>query len=133
MAYLLDTPTLAEALRAAPSRELVRRLTSTSTGERWTSVITVGQLLAAARRAAEPRLMQDVLRLVASVRVAAFDLAAAQAFAKLRASVPSEVAVEDVAIAAIATAHSLILVSPRREAFAPFTQLRVEDWLKAGS
>jgi len=128
MPYLLDTPTLAEALRAAPSRELVRRLTSVPTGERWTSVITVGQLLAAARRAADPRLMQDVLRLVAAVRVAPFDLSAAQAFAKLRAGTGTDLPVEDVAMAAIASAQSLVLVTRRREAFASFPQLRVEDW-----
>ncbi len=128
MPYLLDTPTLAEALRAAPSRELVRRLTSVPTGERWTSVITVGQLLAAARRAADPRLMQDVLRLVAAVRVAPFDLPAAQAFAKLRAGSATDLPVEDVAMAAIASAHSFVLVTRRPEAFTPFPQLRVEDW-----
>lgn len=128
MPYLLDTPTLAEALRAAPSRELVRRLASVPTGERWTSVITVGQLLAAARRAADPRLMQDVLRLVAAVRVAPFDLQSAQAFAKLRASTAAELPVEDVATAAIAIAHDLVLVTRRRTAFGSFPQLRLEDW-----
>jgi predicted nucleic acid-binding protein len=131
MGYLLDTPTLAEALRAAPSREFVRRLSSVPTGERWTSVISVGQLLAAARRAADPRLMQDVLQLVASVRVAGFDLAAAQAFAKLRTHA-AEAPVEDVAIAAIATAHALTLVTTRRGAFGAFPQLRLDDWTRAG-
>lgn len=129
MGYLLDTPTLAEVLRASPSRELVRRLAAVPTGERWTSVITVGQLLGAARRAADPRLMQDVLRLVASVRVAAFDLAAAQSFAKLRASLSPELPLEDCAIAAIALAQSLVLVTPRVAAFTSFPHLRVEDWL----
>ncbi len=132
MAYLLDTTSLAEALRASPSRELVRRLSSVPTGERWTSVIAVGQLLSAARRAADPRLMQDVLRLVASVRVAAFDLAAAQAFAKLRSSVPAEVPLEDCAVAAIATAQYLVLVTHRTEAIAPFPHLRTEDWIRGG-
>jgi len=128
MPFLLDTPTLAETLRASPSRELVRRLTSVPTGERWTSVLTVGQLLAAARRAADPRLMQDVLRLVAAVRVAAFDLPAAQAFAKLRSGSSPDLPVEDVATAAIASAHKLVLVTRRPEAFTSFAQLRVEDW-----
>jgi tRNA(fMet)-specific endonuclease VapC len=131
VAYLLDTPTLAEALRTSPSREFVRRLSLVPTGERWTSVITIGQLLSAARKTSQPRLMQDVIRLVASVRVAAFDLAAAQAFAKLRASAPENASVEDLAMAAIATSQSLVLVTPRREAFAGFSQLHVEDWLKS--
>lgn len=130
MAYLLDTPTLAEALRAAPSRELVRRLATVPTSERWTSVVTVGQLLAAARKAGQPRLMQDVIRLVASVRVAPFDLAAAQSFAKLRAGSAADAPVEDVAVAAIASSQSLVLVTPRREAFASFPGLHVEDWLR---
>lgn len=129
MPYLLDTPTLAEALRTAPSRELVRRLASVPTSDRWTSVVTVGQLLSAARKASQPRLMQDVIRLVASVRVAPFDLAAAQAFAKLRAGAGAEAPVEDVAVAAIASSQSLVLVTPRREAFSSFPGLHVEDWL----
>ncbi len=131
MAYLLDTPTLAEALRTSPSREFVRRLSMVPTGERWTSVVTIGQLLAAARKASQPRLMQDVIRLVASVRVAAFDLGAAQAFAKLRASAAGDASMEDLAIAAIASSQSLVLVTPRREAFAAYGQLHIEDWLRS--
>jgi tRNA(fMet)-specific endonuclease VapC len=86
MAYLLDAGTLAEVLRRVPSPSMVRRLTSVPPRDRWTSVISVSQLLLAARRAgSRPRLMQDVVRLVAAVKVAPFDMPAAQMFAKLRA------------------------------------------------
>lgn len=128
MAYLLDTGTLVEVLRSVPSRTLVRRLTVVAPRERWTSVITVGQLLIAARAAHSPKLMQDVIRLVAAVKVAPFDLIAAQTFAKLRATVAQEADTDDVMIAAIALASEYTLVTRRASAFQRYPHLRVEDW-----
>jgi predicted nucleic acid-binding protein len=132
MAYLLDTGTLAEVLRRAPSPLLVRRLTSVPPDDRWTSVVTVGQLLLAARRSKHTRLMQDVIRVVAAVKVAPFDLAAAQAFAKLRATPPAgapETAPDDAMIAAIALANDFTLVTRRPGDFARFPHLRAETWV----
>lgn len=128
MAYLLDTGTLVEALRSVPSRTLVRRLTVVSPRERWTSVISVGQILIAARAAHSPKLMQDVIRLVAAVKVAPFDLIAAQTFAKLRATIAPEADTDDVMIAAIALANEMTLVTRRSGAFTRYPHLRVEDW-----
>jgi tRNA(fMet)-specific endonuclease VapC len=129
MAYLLDAATLAEVLRSAPSPLLVRRLTSVPPRDRWTSVISVGQLLLAARRSGRPKLMQDVLRLVASVKVASFDMPATQSFAKLRATVASAGAPDDVMIAAIALANDFTLVTRRPADFARFPHLRAESWV----
>ena len=129
MAYLLDTPTLAEVLRSAPSRTFVRRLASTPSRDRWTSVITVSQLLVAARRAQQPRLMQNVVNLVAGVRVAPFDVAAAQTFAKLRASTTSHLCSDDAMIAAIALAGTFVLVTARTSEFEGVPHLRVENWI----
>jgi len=126
VAYLLDTGTLIEVLRSVPSRNLVRRLTSIPPGDRWTSVISVSQLLLAARRSKRTRLMQDVLRVVAAVKVAPFDLAAAQAFAKLR--VGHDGAPDDVMIVAIALANDFTLVTRRPGDFARFANLRAESW-----
>ncbi len=128
MAYLLDTGTLVEVLRSVPSRTLVRRLTVVATRDRWTSAITVGHLLIAARGAQNPKLMQDVIRLVAAVKVAPFDLIAAQTFAKLRATVAPEADTDDVMIAAIALSNEFTLVTRRASAFARYPHLRVEDW-----
>lgn len=128
MAYLLDTGTLVEALRSVPSRTLVRRLTTVATRDRWTSVITVSQLLIAARAAHNPKLMQDVIRLVAAVKVAPFDLIAAQTFAKLRATVAPEAETDDVMIAAIALSNDFTLVTRRAQTFQRFPHLRLEDW-----
>lgn len=128
MAYLLDTGTLVEVLRSVPSRTLVRRLTSVSSRDRWTSVITISQLLIAARAAHSPKLMQDVIRLVAAVKVAPFDLLAAQTFAKLRATVAPDADTDDVMIAAIALSNDLTLVTRRAGTFARYPHLRLEDW-----
>lgn len=126
--YLLDTSTLAELLRTKPPVGLIRRLSHVPTHERWTSVITVGQLLIAARHEAAPKLMQDVVRLVAAIRVAPFDLSAAQSFAKLRAGAGAQLETDDVMIAAIAISRDMALVTRRRDVFGGFDKLRIEDW-----
>jgi len=128
MAYLLDAGSLAEVLRSVPSAYMVRRLTSIPPSDRWTSVISVSQLLLAARRDGRTKLMQDVLRLVASVKVAPFDMPAAQSFAKLRATVAPDGAPDDVMIAAIVLANDFTLVTRRTADFARFPHLRAENW-----
>jgi tRNA(fMet)-specific endonuclease VapC len=129
VAYLLDTGTLAEVLRAVPSRALVRRLTSVPSRDRWTSVISVSQILVAARKTRNPKVMQDVIRLVAAVKVASFDMLAAQSFAKFRATVTPDGDTDDVMIAAIAVTNDFTLVTRRPGDFAKFPHLRVEDWM----
>ena len=128
MPYLLDTATLAEVLRSAPSRALVRRLTAIPTRDRWTTAITVSQILIAARRTQKPKLMQDVISLVAAVKVASFDVGAAQAFAKFRSTVSPGGDPDDVMIAAIAVTNDFTLVTRRPADFARYPHLRVEDW-----
>lgn len=129
MAYLLDTGTLSEVLRAVPSRSLVRRLTTVPARDRWTSVITVSQILIAARKTRNPKVMQDVIRLVAAVKVAPFDMIAAQSFAKFRATVALDGDTDDVMIAAIAVTNDFTLVTRRPADFARFPHLRIEDWI----
>jgi tRNA(fMet)-specific endonuclease VapC len=127
--YLLDTGSLAEVLRSVPSRGLVRRLTTVPSRDRWTSVISVSQILVAARKTRNPKVMQDVIRLVAAVKVAPFDMLAAQSFAKFRATVAAEADTDDVMIAAIAVSNDFTLVTRRPADFARFPHLRVEDWV----
>jgi tRNA(fMet)-specific endonuclease VapC len=128
VAYLIDAGTLVEVLRSAPSRALIRRLTSIPTADRWTSVISVSQILVAARKNKNHKLWQDVVRLVAAVKVAPFDLAAAQAFAKFRATVATAGDPDDAMIAAIAVSNDFTLVTRRPADFARFPNLRVESW-----
>ncbi len=128
MTYLLDTSTLLELLRASPPPALVRKLSTVSTRDRWTSVISVSQLLVAARREQDRRLMQDVVALVAAIRVAPYDLSAAQNFAKFRTTISPEIAVDDVMVAAIAANRQMTLVTRRREQFQVFEGVKSEDW-----
>jgi len=126
--YLFDTASLAEVLRTVPSRFFVKRIGSVPSAERWTTAITVSQILIAARRTQKPKLMQDVIRLVAAVKVAPFDTLAAQSFAKFRTTVAPEADTDDVMIAAIAVTHDFTLVTRRPAAFRLYPHLRVEDW-----
>jgi tRNA(fMet)-specific endonuclease VapC len=128
VAYLFDTSMLAEVLRTNPSRPFLRRLATVPTRDRWTSVITVSQLLIAARQNQLARTMQCVVQLVAAVRVAPFDMQAAQTFAKVRASTSENVDADDAMIAAIALSQGFVLVTKRPHTFGAFHQLRVEDW-----
>lgn len=129
MAYLLDISTLTEILRTSPPAPLVRRLGSVPTRERFTSVITVSELLLAARRTDDGKLMQEVVRLVAAIRVAPYDLNAAQTFARLRATEAMRAEVDDVMNAAIALSRNMVLVTRRTDEFLRYSKLRVEDWV----
>jgi tRNA(fMet)-specific endonuclease VapC len=129
VAYLFDTPSLAEVLRATPSPLFVKRLSQVPTADRWTTSITISQILIAARRTGRTSLMRDVIRLVAAVKVAPFDTLASQSFAKFRCSVATEANTDDVMIAAIAVTHDFTLVTRRVETFRQYPHLRCEDWI----
>ncbi len=128
MSYLLDTSILVEVLRARPPAAFVRRLSEVPSRDRWTSVVSVSQILLAARAEQDPRLMQNVVNLVASIRVAPYDLAAAQAFARFKSKLDAAAETDDVMIAAIASSRNHTLVTRRVELFSQFTKLRIEDW-----
>jgi tRNA(fMet)-specific endonuclease VapC len=125
---LLDTSVLVELLRSKPPAPLVRRLSQVPTRERWTSVVTVSQLLIAARAEDDARLMQNVVNLVASIRVAPYDLGAAQAFARFKSKLDADTETDDIMIAAIASSRNHTLVTRRVELFSRFVKLRLEDW-----
>ena len=129
--YLLDLTALVEVLRAAPAPRFMRRLSSVATVDRWTSAVVVGELMHAARRAADPGVMSDVLRLVSAVRVAPFDLATARTYAKLAATLEwAGVALPAADLMTAATARTLemTLVTRRPHVFTRVPQLAIEDW-----
>ncbi len=130
MKYLLDTSVLLELLRASPPQGLVYRLSQTVPADRFTSAIDVSQILLAARRDKDARLMQNVVRLVAAIQVLPYDLSAAQAFARFRAKLSEQGETDDVMLAAIAASQNLTLVTRRLAAFEKFPNLRCEDWTK---
>lgn len=129
MSYLLDSATLGEVLRAVPSQHLIRRLSQVPPASRFVSSITVSKLLLAAREDGSARLMQEVVRLVAAVQVAEFDLSAAQVFARQR-STGVVLASDDLMVAATAQSRDFALVTRRCEEFQVVEGLRVEDWTR---
>jgi predicted nucleic acid-binding protein len=132
--YLLDTLALAEVMKASPSRRFVRRLTMVPPSDRWTCAVSVAELLYAARRANQADVMKDVVSLVASVRVAPFDVAAARVYAKIRASMEwagENISISDLQVAAIAKSAEFVLVTLHPEKFKRLPGLHVEDWTVA--
>lgn len=129
--FVLDATALVEVLRQVPSRRFVRRLSSVPTGDRWTTSVVVGELMHAGRRAAEASVMKDVLRLVAAVRVAPFDVAAARTYGKLAATLEwagASLSPTDLMTVAITRTLDMTLVTRRPHLFGRIPQLRVEDW-----
>ena len=72
--------------------------------------------------------MPAVIRLVSAIKVAAFDLQAAQNYAKFRATVAPQAETDDLIIAAIAATNDFTLVTRRPHDFSKYPHLRVEDW-----
>jgi len=73
--------------------------------------------------------MQDVIRLVAAVKVAPFDVVAAQSFAKFRTTIAAGAEPDDVMNAAICVTHDFTLVTRRLADFRDFPHLRAENWI----
>jgi tRNA(fMet)-specific endonuclease VapC len=133
--YLLDATALVEVLRQAPSWRFLRKLGSVPTADRWTTSMVVGELMHAARRAAEPAIMTDVLRLVTSIRVAPFDVASARTYGKLAASLEwanTPLAVGDLITVSVAKTLDMTLVTRRPYLFQRIQQLKIEDWTVDG-
>ena len=88
MKYLLDTDTLSELMRHAPSPTLLRRLATVSPDEQATSSITLGELLYGAHRLEAPSagLLERIGQTVtANLPVLPFDADAAGEYGTLRA------------------------------------------------
>jgi tRNA(fMet)-specific endonuclease VapC len=129
--YLFDITALVEVLRAAPSRAFMRRLAEVATADRWTSSIAIGDLLYAARRAERSSVTTDVVKLIAAVRVAPFDVAAANTYGKLTSALLASgvnLSSSDLMNVSIARSLDLALVTRRPALFTQVPQLRVEDW-----
>ena len=129
--YLLDASALTEVLRRSPAPRFVARLRSVPTADRWTSALVAAELMLAARRSANRVIATDVVRLLAAIRVAAFDVACARTFAKLRATMEwagAPLSESDFLTAAVARTHDMTFVTRRAHLFREVPQLRVEDW-----
>jgi tRNA(fMet)-specific endonuclease VapC len=135
MKYLLDTDTVSNLLRRAPSLILVRRLAATSIDDQATSSITFGELYYGARRLTdrgEALLARIYATLPPNLAVLSFDFKAAEHYGAIRADLEragTPIGDADVRIAAIALANNLIVVTGNVRHFERVAGLVVENWL----
>ena len=134
--YLLDTDILSNLLRPALSANLIARLAATPADARFTSSITLGELVYGAHRQG-PRgrlLLERIDQMLLPGRpVLPFDAAAARRYGEVRAELerrgtPLDEA--DLRIAAIALARNLTVVTGNVRHFQRVPGLPVENWLE---
>ena len=135
MRYLLDTDTLSELMRRAPSPLLLRRLAAVPPDEQATSSISLGELLYGARRVPDrsaellARIEQTV---TANLPVLPFDAEAAAEYGALRAQLEGQgapIGNADMQIASIALARDLVVVTGNVRHFERVPSLTVANWL----
>jgi tRNA(fMet)-specific endonuclease VapC len=131
VSFLLDTNTCIFALRG--SAEVIAKLKERDPGEISVSTITLAELWFGARksrRQREMRAQQDAF--LAPFEVLAFDAAAAEEYARIRAELERRgrpIGERDQMIAAIACANRRTLVSNNTRELARVPELSLADWL----
>lgn len=134
--YLLDTDTLSNLLRRAPSPNLIARLAGVPPEQQFTSSITLGELIYGAYRLNERA--ADLLRridetLLPNLPVLPFDTAAARRYGEVRAGLErrgAPIGDADLRIGSIALARGLTVVTGNVRHFQRVPGLAVENWLE---
>jgi len=134
--YLLDTDILSNLLKPTPSSTLIGKLASVPAEQRFTSSITLGELVYGAHRLGTRAgaLLEQIERtLVPNRPVLPFDDAAARRYGEVRAGLerrgtPLDDA--DLRIAAIALSRNLTVVTGNVRHFQRVPGLAVENWLE---
>jgi tRNA(fMet)-specific endonuclease VapC len=135
LSYLLDTDTVSNLLRRAPSVALVRKLASTGPESQHISSITVGELMFGAHR--HPTMSTLLLErieglILAHLPVVSFDELAARHYGRIRATLEkagASIGDADLRIAAIGVARGMTVVTGNVRHFQRVAGLQVENWL----
>jgi predicted nucleic acid-binding protein len=134
--YLLDTDTLSNLLKRAPSTTLIAKLVSMPSEQRFTSSITLGELVYGAHRLGTRAgvLLEQIDRVLLPYRpVIPFDADAARRYGEVRAELErrgTPLADADLRIAAVALARGLTMVTGNVRHFQRVPGLAVENWLE---
>ncbi|HVK16067.1 MAG TPA: type II toxin-antitoxin system VapC family toxin [Fimbriiglobus sp.] len=132
MKYLLDTNTCIQILRTKGNPHVKTRIGSHPLTDLALCSVVVGELYYGARRASNPTSeIAKVDLFVARFTSFPFDDAAARVFADVRADLDARglgIGPLDTMIAAIASAHGLILVTHNTKDFSRIPGLALEDW-----
>lgn len=134
MAYLFDTDAISEQLKPRPAPGYVRWLQAVPREEQFTSAVVVGELYKGAFRSPAVARHLDHIegRVLPSVSVLAYDVAAARVYGQVRAElefVGRPLADADLQIAATALLHDLELVTGNLRHFRRVPRLRISTAL----
>jgi len=132
--YLFDTDVMSRAVKAAPPKALIERLSRIPRALQFTTSINAAEFFYGACRTARRdeliRAFEDLV--LPRLTVLPFDLECARVFGRLKASMEvrglprSE---PDLRIAAIALQHRLTIVTGNVRHFSDIPGLAVENWL----
>ena len=116
MAYLFDTDAISEVLKKKPAASYVRWLRGIPRADQYTSTVVVGELYKGAFRApdVDRHLANIENRVLPSLTVISYDVAAARVYGEVRAELERagrSLADADLQIAATAIYHGLELVT----------------------
>ena len=134
--YLLDTDILSNLLKRTPSMALIAKLASVPVEQKFTSSVTLGELIYGAHRLGPRSQMllerlDDVLR--PNLPILPFDTAAARRYGEVRADLErrgTPLGDADLRIGAIALARELTMVTGNVRHFERIPGLSVENWLQ---
>ena len=134
--YLLDTDVLSNLLKRTPSTALIAKLASVPVEQKFTSSVTLGELIYGAHRLG-PRSTMLLERLDSVLRpnlpILPFDTAAARRYGEVRAGLErrgTPLGDADLRIGAIALARDLTVVTGNVRHFERIPGLSVESWLQ---
>ena len=130
--YLFDTDTLSNLMKRSPSARLTGLMGSVPAVDRFTSSITLGELIYGARKKGSQNLLAHIQQLVTAVPVLPFDADAARQYGDIRASLESRgipIGDADIKIAAIALVRGLTVVTGNLRHFQRVPNLSVQNWL----
>jgi predicted nucleic acid-binding protein len=133
--YLFDTDVLSRAVKAAPPKALIERLSRIPRALQFTTSINAAEIYyGACRTARRDELIRAFEEFVLSrLIVLPFDLESAPVFGRLKASLEKRGlprSEPDLRIAAIALQHGLTIVTGNVRHFSDIPGLAVENWLE---
>ena len=136
--YLLDTDTISGLAARRPSADLIAKFVSIRPEQKYTSSVTLGELLFGAHRLRQEgrALLHRIEILLQDVSaVLPFDEKAARHFGQVKADLEhggTPLAEADLRIGSIAHSNGLVMVTGNMRHFRRIPGLAVENWLRPG-
>lgn len=132
--FLFDTDTLSNLIKKNPSSTLLDKLTKIPQEQKFTTTITVGEMVYGAYKKSDPDYFLEKLssRVWPNIRILSFDNPSAEIYGELRADLEKKgtpISEPDLRIASITLNNKLILVTGNVKHFARIPDLPIENWL----